>query len=193
MGRLVTLALIERSLHVVAVDRDISAGEALEAEAHGRVTFIAADVTDAGDLSRAAGHASAIGDLVVLVNNAGGWLPGPQFPDSDRWQESIELNLVGPMLATKVCLRPMAAAGGGAVVNLSSSGGWARRLTVHRSTGRVQGRADLACPLSVRSHPAGNPTAQSLLGASRRWGQVGPMRTRATWSGRHRAGDRLWN
>ena len=49
--------------------------------------------------------------------------PGPQFPDSDRWFQSIDLSLQMPMLATQLCLPLMEAGGGGAVVNVASSGG----------------------------------------------------------------------
>lgn len=60
----------------------------------------------------------------ALVNNAGGWLPGEQFPDADAeaWMSSLTLNLVAPMLLTQL-LWPSLAALDGAVVNIGSSGG----------------------------------------------------------------------
>lgn len=41
----------------------------------------------------------------------------------EDWSEVLALNLRSPILATQLCLDPMAAGGGGAVVNVSSSGG----------------------------------------------------------------------
>ena len=56
------------------------------------------------------------------MNNAGGWLPGPQFPDTDDWHRSLDLNLRMPMLGVQLALPLMHH--GGAVINISSSAGW---------------------------------------------------------------------
>ena len=68
-------------------------------------------------------QAAELGQIEILINNAGGWHPGPQFPDSDRWFQSLDLNLQMPMLAKQLCLPLMEVGGGGAVVNVASSGG----------------------------------------------------------------------
>lgn len=65
---------------------------------------------------------TGLGPLSVLVNNAGGRLPGPQFPDTEDWGRSLDLNLRMPMLATQLALPLLGQ--GGAIVNISSSGGW---------------------------------------------------------------------
>jgi NAD(P)-dependent dehydrogenase (short-subunit alcohol dehydrogenase family) len=65
---------------------------------------------------------AGVGHLSVLVNNSGEWLPGPQFPDTEGWGRSLDLNLRMPMLATQLALPLLGH--GGAVVNISSSGGW---------------------------------------------------------------------
>ena len=48
-----------------------------------------------------------------------------QYPDSppSEWSQVLNLNLGAPMLATQLCLEPMEANGGGAVVNIASSAG----------------------------------------------------------------------
>ena len=53
-----------------------------------------------------------LGTLRVLVNNAGGWLPGPQYPEAREWRRSIDLNLVVPMLTTQLAVPLMTNAGG---------------------------------------------------------------------------------
>jgi NAD(P)-dependent dehydrogenase (short-subunit alcohol dehydrogenase family) len=84
--------------------------------------FVRTDMTDPGDVERLLADAEG---LKVLVNNAGGWIPGAQFPDApfERWSRGLDLNLRGPMLATQLAIEPMRRAGGGAVVNIASSAG----------------------------------------------------------------------
>lgn len=61
--------------------------------------------------------------LDVLVNNAG-VLPPPtrshQLP-LDDWERTLRLNLTAPWLLANLCHEPMAAAGGGVVVNVTST------------------------------------------------------------------------
>nr|WP_238356640.1 SDR family oxidoreductase [Kribbella italica] len=66
----------------------------------------------------------ALGDLGGLVSNAGGWLPGEQYPESvpDVWLSALTLNLIAPMLLTQR-LWPELAENRGAVVGIGSSGG----------------------------------------------------------------------
>lgn len=85
------------------------------------------EMPDARQVQALVEHAGAIGPLGVLVNNAGGWLAGPQYPDTDQWHRALDLNLRMPVLATQLALPFMAAAGGGAVVNVASSGAFGPR------------------------------------------------------------------
>ena len=83
---------------------------------------MAVDVSEENDVRRLFTEVDGVGGSRLLVNNAGGWLPGPQFPETEGWRRGLSLNLVMPMLATQLALPLMV--GGGAVVNVSSSGGW---------------------------------------------------------------------
>ena len=74
------------------------------------------------------------------MNNAGGWLPGPQFPDTDAWHRSLDLNLRMPMLATQLALPLMH--DGGAVINISSSAGWDSAAYGSPRVRGCQGRPD---------------------------------------------------
>ena len=126
LGWFLTRRLCGHGVHVVVADIYAKAGRRLvdtvEVEG-GRATFVSTDASDANGVRNLVRQAAELGELGVLINNAGGWLPGPQFPDTDRWFQSLDLNLRMPMLATQLCLPLMEAGGGGAVVNVASSGG----------------------------------------------------------------------
>jgi NAD(P)-dependent dehydrogenase (short-subunit alcohol dehydrogenase family) len=126
LGWFITRRLVGKGAHVVVGDIDAVAGrqlvDSIEVEG-GRATFVSTDASDANGVRSLVLQAAGLGELEVLINNAGGWLPGPQFPDSNRWLQSLDLNLRMPMLATQLCLPRMEAGGGGAVVNVASSGG----------------------------------------------------------------------
>lgn len=89
-------------------------------------TFIQADVTEPTQLETLVEIATGLGSLGVLVNNAGGWSPsGRQWPDAPLgdWARVLDLNLRVPMLATQLVLPALRRVGGGAVINVGSSGG----------------------------------------------------------------------
>jgi 3-oxoacyl-[acyl-carrier protein] reductase len=118
--------LAGQGLLVVVADTDSEAAARLVgelADQGGRAAYVDTDTSDADAVRRLMTHVRAQGTLKVLVNNAGGWLAGPQYPDSDHWRRSLELNLMMPMLATQLAL-PLMSRDGGGVVNVSSSGGW---------------------------------------------------------------------
>lgn len=124
LGAVISRHLHREGCHVIILDRDRDAGADL-ADELGRgagATFVACDLLHRGHLAEVTSRVTASGPLWLLVNNAGGWLPGSQFPDSDRWEDSLRLNLHVPMLLTKLALPALD--GGGAVVNIASSGGW---------------------------------------------------------------------
>jgi 3-oxoacyl-[acyl-carrier protein] reductase len=90
--------------------------------------LVQADMTDpaaVGDMVDAA--AGELGGLDVLVNNAGVFRAHPPLSTSyDEWQaawaETLSVNLVGAANATFRAVPHLVAAGGGAVVNVSSRG-----------------------------------------------------------------------
>lgn len=110
----------------------LSIAGALEAAGYDVVTAdvapgctVQADVRDPAGCARIVAAARSRGGPHVLVNNAGGWTPGEQWPAAapEDWAATLELNLLAPMRLTQLVLDPMRALGGGAVVNISSSGG----------------------------------------------------------------------
>ena len=85
-----------------------------------------ADVADPADVVRLFDEASAhLGGLDVLANNAGS--SGPTGPveslDYADWRRTIEVNLDSQFLCTKQAVPMLREAGGGSIVNISSSAG----------------------------------------------------------------------
>jgi NAD(P)-dependent dehydrogenase (short-subunit alcohol dehydrogenase family) len=124
LGRCTAEALLARGRPVVLVDRDEDALHgcvaALAARYEERPTPLLADLSSLDGARDLAGHLH--GPLGGLVNNAGGRLPGEQYPEAgaDRWLAALTLNLLAPMLLTQL-LWTRLAEGGAGVVNVASS------------------------------------------------------------------------
>lgn len=128
LGRLVAEALAGRGRDLVLVDRSPGrlddARRGLDRRYDVRVRTRVCDLGSA-DAVRSLG-AELAGDrpIGVLVNNAGAWTAGDQYPEAspEAWWSTMTLNLLTPMLLTQ-SLWPALAEAGGAVVNVGSSGG----------------------------------------------------------------------
>ena len=116
---------------------------ALAEELDTRVTTSTFDVTDADGWQEAvASTVSELGDLDVLVNNAGVLdMGGVEDTSLETWNRIIGVNQTGAFLGMKAVLEPMRSAGGGSIVNISSifgligSGGAA---AYHSSKGAIR-------------------------------------------------------
>jgi len=110
---------------VILMARREEQGQAVAAairEAGGEATFIACDVGDDESVRDAVAKAAAVhGAIHVLFNNAGGG-GGSQFPNesNEEWHRIINTNLTGTFYVSRAVWPHLVAAGGGAVVNMSS-------------------------------------------------------------------------
>ncbi len=123
LGRLLAEGLARSGAHVLAADRDGDAAQETARMIGG--SAVTCDVTDPEDAQRLVEQAVAAGGPHVLINNAGGWTPGEQFPEAkpEAWAHTLDLNLQAPMRLTQLALEPMALLGGGAILNIASSAG----------------------------------------------------------------------
>jgi 3-oxoacyl-[acyl-carrier protein] reductase len=93
----------------------------------GHVT-VQADMTDPEAVRRAVDEAAdRLGGLDVLVNNAGVFVASPPLTTSyedwrDVWTQTLATNLTGAANAAYCAIPHLRAAGGGAIVNVSSRG-----------------------------------------------------------------------
>ena len=90
--------------------------------AGGRACATALDVTQADQVRRAVAiTVEEFGKLTILVNAAGILRTGHiDEMDEDAWNLLLAVNVTGTFLATKYAVPALKAAGGGAIVNLSS-------------------------------------------------------------------------
>ena len=110
---------------VVLMARREEQGEAVAQgirDAGGEATFIRCDVGDDESVAQAVAQAAEVyGGINVLFNNAGGG-GGSQFPNEPNaeWHRVVNTNLTGTFYVSRAVWPHLVAAGGGAVVNMSS-------------------------------------------------------------------------
>jgi NAD(P)-dependent dehydrogenase (short-subunit alcohol dehydrogenase family) len=118
IGRAAALALAEAGAQVVAVSRTLADLESLAEEAGGAVTPLAADVLDPAFHARI----EAMGDLAILVNNAGGNRPKLMVDvDDETLDWMIDLNIRSVYKVARAAARTMQS--GGVIINMSSQMG----------------------------------------------------------------------
>jgi NAD(P)-dependent dehydrogenase (short-subunit alcohol dehydrogenase family) len=124
-GATIVQRLAAAGATVVVADVDDGAGRRA-IDTLGAASFVRTDVRVDGDVEHMVGFAEERhGGVDILVNNAGGWGPTANYPFASplQWGSTLDLNLRAPMLATQLVLEPMRRRGGGAVVNIASTGG----------------------------------------------------------------------
>ena len=110
---------------VVVADVLTQEGEALAEEIGDAALFMHLDVTDESQWAQVVAVAEQeFGPIDVLVNNAGIVAFGTiAEQELKSFQHVLDVNLVGPWLGMHVAFPSMQRAGGGAVVNVSSTAG----------------------------------------------------------------------
>ncbi|SFS10639.1 SDR family NAD(P)-dependent oxidoreductase [Sphingomonas jatrophae] len=126
IGRATARLFADRGARVIATDID-EAGLTETADGYGdAMVACPADATSADDAARAVALAGErFGALHLLVNNVGGSRPGKTVTDFalDEWDFWIRLNLTSTFLMCRAAIPAIAAAGGGAIVNVASGAG----------------------------------------------------------------------
>jgi 3alpha(or 20beta)-hydroxysteroid dehydrogenase len=126
MGKAHVRRFLDEGAKVVFGDVLEEEGAKLAADLGDGVRFVRMDVSKEEDWQRAAETATdAFGTLNVLVNNAG-ILRHKTIEDMglDEFRTILDVNLVGQWLGVKTVTAPMREAGGGSIVNVSSTEGF---------------------------------------------------------------------
>ena len=139
LGREIAVRLARDGMAVIVVGRDAGRGAAVVEQieaAGGQARFIAADLSDPADIQRLAGE---VGDIDVLVNNAGRsvWGPTEKTTVTD-FDSMFASNVRAAFLLVGAFAPAMAASGSGSIINISS----------------MAGRAGSGCPAAP---PTGRP------------------------------------
>ena len=125
IGRVTLQTFVEAGAKVVTCDVDQAALDRLRGELP-EVPAIRADVAESDEVDRLFELAlEQLGGLDILINNAGiaGPTGGIEEIAPDDWRRTLEVNLTGQYLCARRAVPQIRAAGGGAIVNLSSAAG----------------------------------------------------------------------
>lgn len=126
IGAATARLLAERGARVLLTDVKQADGERVANEIGEGARFVAHDVGNACDWSMVAAVAEdSFGPISILVNNAGVATAPTSLEDvsEQEYRRVIEINQLSCFLGMKAVVRSMRAAGGGAIVNVSSVAG----------------------------------------------------------------------
>jgi NAD(P)-dependent dehydrogenase (short-subunit alcohol dehydrogenase family) len=127
-GAAVAMLFAREGARVVLVNRGLERAKALEETIRvegGEATAFAADVTQPEATQAMAAFAvERYGQLDILHNNVGVGAGGNTVTVSlDDWNRLVQSNLTSAMLCCRACIPRMQAAGGGSIINVSSTAG----------------------------------------------------------------------
>lgn len=117
LGRAFAERLAREGYAVIAFDIDDAVQNIAD------VTTLVADQAKREDIDKIIEAALQLGDISLVVNNAGKWKPTPVTSDwqtaLDDWDEIMDANLKGVLMLSRAAIPHMKAAGGH-IINLSS-------------------------------------------------------------------------
>ena len=152
--------------------------EAEIAEAGGEAMFVLLDVSDEAAWEAAVQQTvSRFGKLDILVNNAG--ISGSRerdFRSTEAWDRLMQVNARGPFLGIKAAVPAMQAAGGGAIVNISSIAGFVGNESAHPGYNASKGAVRLLTKSAAVQHASDNIRVNSVHP-----GMMPPMINSARW------------
>jgi 3-oxoacyl-[acyl-carrier protein] reductase len=132
IGEAYAKGLAAEGARVVVADLNTAQAERVAGEIGAEGGTAVAVTVDVADPDSAAALASAttdaFGGIDLLVNNAaiyaGMKVDSLMHVDLDYYRRFFEVNLNGALIVTRACHKAMAARGGGAIVNQSSTAAW---------------------------------------------------------------------
>jgi NAD(P)-dependent dehydrogenase (short-subunit alcohol dehydrogenase family) len=164
IGRAIVERFAAAGEKVVALGRDQQALDVLRAQVE--VRTIACDVSDEGAVTETF---AALGDVDVLVNNAGIAETAPLASTSlESWERHFDVNVTGPFLCMRAVVPGMRERGHGVIVTVASTAGRigapytsAYTASKHAAVGLTRAvaselagtgvRANAVCPTFVRT------------------------------------------
>lgn len=126
IGRATVIKLASEGARVAALDLDGEGLEKLKAEVGGELLTAVCNVADEDAVNAVFERIRAeLGDVEILINNAGIWRDGASFMDVsvDAWRKYIDVNLMSAVYCTRAVLPQMITAGYGRIVNVASVAG----------------------------------------------------------------------
>ncbi|MCP9273266.1 SDR family NAD(P)-dependent oxidoreductase [Mycolicibacterium arenosum] len=126
IGRQIGLRLSRDGIAIGVLDRELDGAARVADEivaAGGDAVAVAADISQRHQVDAAVAEVRrALGPVTIVVNNAGisAQVPFQDLTD-EQWDTMMAVNLKGTFIVTQVVLPDMIAAGGGRIVNISSS------------------------------------------------------------------------
>lgn len=131
IGLAIVKACTREGAHVYMAARNLPLAQSIAAQLNqegGQVNWVFCDATKPETFSSMVTETvNSAGKLDVLVNNFGTSQPGKDLDfsrtDPDVFLQTVNLNLRSVFQASQAAVRPMAAQGGGSIINISSVGG----------------------------------------------------------------------
>ena len=132
LGASMSKALGQASANVAIIGRRLEVGQKLAEEiqkAGGKAISVQADVLQKEELIKAKEKIlSAFGTIDILINAAGGNMPGATIPvdktffdlDTKAFQQVVDLNLLGTVIPSQIFGEVMALKKEGVIINISS-------------------------------------------------------------------------
>ncbi len=129
-GKAIAMLAVREGAKVTLVNRTAERAEALRREIleeGGDAMVFIGDVSQEEDAhAMVAATEDHYGKVTGLINNIGGGISGTIVEISEEdWDRVMQINLKTAMQGTKAAVPAMLRAGGGSIVNISSSVGWA--------------------------------------------------------------------
>lgn len=129
IGRAIAMRLAAEGATLVVTDiagMDLLEGLVTDIEQlGGRARADILDVTSKDSVRQGVARViDAFGQVDILVNNAGSLAGADKFLTTtpDQWQQSFQVNLLGPMMLIQAVIPSMQATGGGRIINIGSTG-----------------------------------------------------------------------